>query len=96
MKSREALENIVKFLEDLEDHSLIPAFTEYLKEIKVINKDLEVLNIFIELFDTEIIKLKKWCILDDVYQFMLQLKKEEFHITERQYKVIKEWLENEN
>ena len=45
MTSKEALENIIKFLQDLEDNSLIPAFTEYLKEIKVINKDLEVLEI---------------------------------------------------
>ena len=63
-----------------------------INELEQIEKDLEVLNIFIELFDTEIIKLKKWCILDDVYQFKLQFKEEEFNITERQYKVIKEWL----
>lgn len=84
-----------KALNDLRERITRPEYfgkSEMLNELTIIEKDLEVLNIFIELFDTEIIKLKKWCILDDVYQFKLQFKEEEFNITERQYKVIKEWL----
>ena len=48
MTSKEALENIIKFLQELEDNSIlpIPAFSKYLKEIKVINKDLEILELF--------------------------------------------------
>lgn len=109
MKSKQALENIkdaVEYITRLDyvdpivrgevKQILFNAYHNTTPEFNIIERDLDVLNIFQELFDIGIIKLKKLCVLDDIYQFMLLFNDEDkFIITERQYKVIEKWLNND-
>lgn len=96
MTSKEALENIIKFLQELEDNSIlsIPAFSEYLKEIKVINKDLEILE-FIKshIQYTNYYGLWYINICEGDFYLKSEMTKEEWDNSIQ--KKIREWLDNE-
>jgi hypothetical protein len=94
MTSKEALENIIKFLQELEDNSIltIPAFSEYLKEIKVINKDLEILEFIknhIQYTDNGLWYID---ICEDDFDLKSEMTKEEWNNSIQ--KKIREWLNN--
>lgn len=91
MTSKEALENIIKFLQDFEDNLLIPipAFTACLREIKVINRDLEVLKLLKKL-PFEIYQNGG----GDDWNWFIDTK-QSFKISKEEAIKLKEWLKNE-
>ena len=87
MTSKEAIQELrVSLFNRYTDVRIIEAQCNILDKIE---KDLEVLELII---NNNLIKIKKWNILDDIYQYSIQTDENKIIIDDKKYNLLKEWL----